>query len=79
MHRQPGPCRNDNKSRAGFRRFFDESPRVLRFKLRRLQRHPQELLKVFYGCRDQSVEEMSDDEILKLVAIHSQLAQAHVT
>ena len=38
-----------------------------------------ELLKVFYGRRDHTLEEMSDDEVLKLAAIHAQLAQAHAT
>ena len=38
-----------------------------------------ELLKVFYGRRDHTVEQMSDDEVLKLAAIHAELAQAHAT
>ena len=37
----------------------------------------EELLKVFYGRRDHTVEEMSDEEILQLAAIHADLAQAH--
>ena len=38
-----------------------------------------ELLKVFYGRRDHTIEQMSDDEVLTLAAIHAELAQAHAT
>ena len=37
----------------------------------------EELLKVFYGQRDHNVEEISDEELLQLAAVHAALAQAH--
>ncbi len=40
-------------------------------------RTAEELLKVFYGRRDHTVEEMSDEEVLQLASIHASLAQAH--
>ena len=36
----------------------------------------EELLKVFYGRRDHSIEQVSDDELLQLAAIHASLSQA---
>ena len=36
----------------------------------------EELLKTFYGRRDHSVEQVSDDELLQLAAIHASLSQA---
>ncbi|GEM_PF-6925985 len=36
----------------------------------------EELLKVFYGRRDHSVEQISDEELLQLAAIHASLSQA---
>ena len=39
----------------------------------------EELLKVFYGRRDHSIEQVSDDELLQLAAIHASLSQAPVT
>ena len=39
----------------------------------------QEMLRVFYGRRDHSVEEMSDDKVIKLAAVYAALAQAHAT
>ena len=36
----------------------------------------EELLKVFYGRRDHSVEQVSDEELLQLAAIHASLSQA---
>ena len=36
----------------------------------------EELLKTFYGRRDQSVEQISDDELLQLATIHASLSQA---
>ena len=36
----------------------------------------EELLKVFYGRRDHSIEQVSDDERLQLAAIHASLSQA---
>ena len=35
-----------------------------------------ELLKTFYGRRDHSVEQVSDEELLQLAAIHASLSQA---
>ena len=34
------------------------------------------LLKVFYGRRDHSIEQVSDEELLQLAAIHASLSQA---
>ena len=31
----------------------------------------EELLKVFYGRRDHSIEQVSDEEVLQLAAIHA--------
>ena len=36
----------------------------------------EELLKVFYGRRDHSIEQVSDEEVLQLAAIHASLSQA---
>ena len=36
----------------------------------------EELLKVFYGRRDHSIEQVSDEELLQLAAIHASLSQA---
>ena len=36
----------------------------------------EELLKTFYGRRDHSVEQLSDEELLQLAAIHASLSQA---
>ena len=36
----------------------------------------EELLKVFYGRRDHSIEQVSDEEMLQLAAIHASLSQA---
>ena len=36
----------------------------------------EELLKTFYGRRDHSIEQVSDEELLQLAAIHASLSQA---
>ena len=38
----------------------------------------EELLKVFYGRRDHSIEQVSDEELLQLAAIHASLSQAQL-